>query len=87
MTCQQRPIPTASPIRPSTPSSEEGSLERAEEVKALYEELQEFKFDPEFQQHGFGVCCRFNEWKLAVEDLESLTGLEFGVSSGSAPET
>ena len=28
-----------------------------------------FKDDPEFHKVGFGVCCKYNKWRLEVEAL------------------
>ena len=56
-----------------------------QEVKALYEELQGFKYDREFRRYAFGVCCRFNKWKSKVEELHDRVGLEFAAEFGFLP--
>ncbi len=48
----------------------------AKDAIRLYLELQDFKDDPEFHQVGFGLCCRFNEWKQEVDALTGRAGLE-----------
>lgn len=49
------------------------SLKNAEagnpELKKLYNELMNFKDDPEFHKVGFGECCKYNKWKLRLEAL------------------
>ena len=51
----------------------------------LYLKLQEFKDDPEFHQVGFGLCCRFNEWKKEVDALTDSAGLETLMEIGIVP--
>ena len=46
------------------------------QLLALYIELHSFKDDPEFHQVGFGVCCRFYDWQIQVEELQRKTKLE-----------
>lgn len=43
----------------------------AKELKKLYEELQNFKSDPKFDQVGFGTCCRFNSWMVRIKKIRS----------------
>ncbi len=62
-----------------------GLSDDAKEIEALYNELQEFKDDPEFHEVGFAVCCRFNEWKRKVEDLRDRTGVEVLQEVGFVP--
>ena len=45
------------------------------ELKKLYDELMEFKDDPEFHKVGFGVCCKYNKWQLRVKALKNNTNL------------
>ncbi len=54
-----------------------GLIADVREARILYEELQEFKHDPEFVLRGFAVCCRFNKWLKRVEALRDRTGMEF----------
>ena len=46
------------------------------ELKQLYYELMNFKDDAEFHIVGFGVCCRYNKWKLRVEALRDSNKLK-----------
>ena len=62
-----------------------GLSDEAKEIKALYNELQDFKDDPEFHEVGFGVCCRFNEWVQKVEELRDRTGVEIVQELGFVP--
>ena len=55
-------------------------------VQSLYEELQSFKYDPEFHRVGFAICCRFNAWKVKVDKLADQTGLEFSSQFGFFPD-
>ena len=58
----------------------------AQELITLYQELQEFKSDPEFQRVGFAICCRFNKWKVKVEALRSKkTGIKIFKEIGFIP--
>ncbi len=58
----------------------------AQELKTLYQELQEFKDNPEFHQVGFGTCCRFNRWMVKVEVLRSKkTGIKILMEVGFVP--
>ena len=41
-----------------------------EELRALHTELQEFKFSTEFQEVGFGPCCKYYKWMKRVQALE-----------------
>ena len=54
-------------------------------VRSLYEELQSFKYDPEFHRVGFAICCRFNAWKVKVDKLSEQSGIEFLTEFGFAP--
>ena len=46
------------------------------QLLALYLELHSFKDDSEFHQVGFGICCRFYDWQIQVEELQRKTKLE-----------
>ena len=50
--------------------------ESTKQLLALYLELHSFKDDSEFHQVGFGVCCRFYDWQIQVEELQRKTKLE-----------
>jgi hypothetical protein len=60
--------------------------EDAIQLKTLYEELQNFKDDPQFHEVGFGSCCRFHDWQQRVKELEEQSGssllFELGVLPG-----
>ena len=60
-----------------------------EEARNLYLELQEFKDDPEFKLVGFGVCCRYNDWKIRVEEFDervrASVGMAFTSETGFVP--
>ena len=61
--------------KPKISNSSEFS-ENTKQLLALYLELHSFKDDPEFHQVGFGVCCRFHDWRIQVEELQRKTKLE-----------
>ena len=50
--------------------------ENTKQLLALYLELHSFKDYSEFHQVGFGVCCRFYDWQIQVEELQRKTKLE-----------
>ena len=50
--------------------------ESTKQLLALYLELHSFKDDSEFHQVGFGICCRFYDWQIQVEELQRKTKLE-----------
>ncbi len=54
-------------------------------VERLYDELQGFKHDDDFRRVGFGVCCRYNQWLVAVEQLDARSGVEFLNEFGFVP--
>ncbi len=58
----------------------------AQELKALYGELQEFKDNPKFHQVGFGTCCRFNNWMVKIKAIRSKkTGIKILRELGFLP--
>jgi len=69
-----KPLPTTAPqptVASTIPVPLTGEQIRAlvDVARSLYTELQMFKNDPEFAQVGFGVCCRFNDWKLRARSF------------------
>jgi len=59
--------------------------EAATRLISLYEELSEFKNDPEFHDVGFAICCRFNRWMKDVDELTEQTGIELISEVGFLP--
>ena len=45
------------------------------ELKILYNQLINFKDDPEFHRVGFGFCCKYKKWQTKVETLRNGTNL------------
>ena len=56
------------------------------DVISLLQELEGFKTAPEFQQVGFGACCRFNTWLVEAKALQERAGIapldEVGIVPG-----
>ena len=59
----------ASPSPASTPSVPQSIRTAGRDAKALYEELQRFKDDPDFKLHGFAPCCKYNKWLKKAQAL------------------
>lgn len=77
---KQSSVPETQQIGPRAALSPE-----AQELKALYRELEEFRGQAEFQRVGFSPCCRFIGWKRRVEELRRQDDVllkEFSVTSG-----
>ncbi len=73
----ERPTRVAPSPTPASPSIPESVLAAGREAKALYEELQGFKDDPDFRQVGFAVCCKYNKWLKSAEALRDRTDVQF----------
>ena len=70
---------TSLPDEQNTPSA------NAQLLKSLYDELQEFKSDPEFHDVGFAVCCRFNKWFARVGELQEQSDMNLFREVGVVP--
>lgn len=70
---------------PHSVSALSGLSEDATRLKALYEELQGFKNDPEFHEGGFGNCCKFKAWLKEVEKLDDEDTMHFLIEVGFVP--
>ena len=75
---EEAPTPTPKPTATATPVTVSVLPGQFQEAKALYNELDDFKFDAQFKQVGFGVCCKYNKWLQRVERLDDkVDGWEF----------
>ena len=85
-----QPLATETPswYRPPVTTTEGASPLSADDrelAAQLYAQLQGFKYDDEFHRVGFGACCRFREWQLAVERLSERSDIKFLSQFGFVP--
>ena len=76
-----QPARTVVQVEPTLPPAVEAA---GREAKALYEELLEFRDDPDFALHGLAPCCKYHKWLLRVNALSDRTDLAFWAAYGFA---
>lgn len=56
-----------------------------DQLATLYKELMSFKREPQFQDVGFGVCCKYNSWMKRVEKLRGQGSTAMWLQLGVLP--
>lgn len=57
----------------------------AEELKKLYEELQGFRYNPQFHQVGYGDCCEFHSWMKRNDEVRDRIDFQTSLLIGFDP--